>query len=94
MRERMSIEHTLAGISTCKRPCINCIEQANTQAQMVPYEACRHNNTHNSPLAFSMSCCRIETISWKPRAYIYHNFLSQDEADYIVKLVEKKVRRG
>ncbi|GBF94788.1 prolyl 4-hydroxylase-like [Raphidocelis subcapitata] len=36
----------------------------------------------------------IETISWRPRAYIFHNFLSQNEADYVVKLVEKKVTRS
>lgn len=36
----------------------------------------------------------IETISWRPRAYIYHNFLSQEEADYMVKLVEKTVSRS
>jgi prolyl 4-hydroxylase len=37
---------------------------------------------------------RIETISWRPRAYVFHNFLSQEEADHIVTLVESKVGLG
>ena len=34
---------------------------------------------------------RIETISWSPRAYIFHNFLSQAEADHIVEIVKHTV---
>jgi prolyl 4-hydroxylase len=37
---------------------------------------------------------RIETISWSPRAFIYHNFLSREEVDHVVGLVEKLVRGG
>lgn len=35
---------------------------------------------------------RVETISWSPRAFIYHSFLTHAEADWIVKLAEAKVR--
>ncbi|KAF6253134.1 hypothetical protein COO60DRAFT_1643423 [Scenedesmus sp. NREL 46B-D3] len=37
---------------------------------------------------------RIETISWSPRAFLYHNFLSREEVDHIVGAVEKLVRRS
>lgn len=37
-------------------------------------------------------CCRIETISWSPRAYIYHNFLSDEEIRHMLDLVETTVR--
>eukprot|EP00877_Chromochloris_zofingiensis_P004451 jgi/Chrzof1/14006/Cz08g20270.t1 len=36
----------------------------------------------------------IETISWKPRAFLFHNFLSLDEVNHIVKLVEDRVARS
>lgn len=35
---------------------------------------------------------RIETISWSPRAFIYHNFLSPEEVEHMLSLVEKQVR--
>lgn len=34
---------------------------------------------------------RLEQISWKPRAYIYHSFLSEEECDYIVELARPLV---
>lgn len=34
----------------------------------------------------------IETISWSPRAFIYHNFLSLEEVNHVVDLVEKEVK--
>jgi prolyl 4-hydroxylase len=36
-------------------------------------------------------CCRIETISWKPRAFIFHGFLSEEECDHLVELGSKRV---
>uniref|UniRef100_A0A383WBS8 Fe2OG dioxygenase domain-containing protein n=1 Tax=Tetradesmus obliquus TaxID=3088 RepID=A0A383WBS8_TETOB len=36
----------------------------------------------------------IETISWSPRAFVYHNFLSREEVDHIVAAVEKLVHRS
>ncbi|KAM0967594.1 hypothetical protein FF1_016108 [Malus domestica] len=29
-----------------------------------------------------------EVISWEPRAFIYHNFLSKDECDYLINLAK------
>ncbi len=36
--------------------------------------------------------CRIETISWSPRAFVYHNFLTQEECDHLVKIGQQRVR--
>jgi hypothetical protein len=34
----------------------------------------------------------IETISWSPRAFVYHNFLTHAECNHLVNKGEKKVR--
>lgn len=36
--------------------------------------------------------CRVETISWSPRAFVYHNFLTQEECDHLVKIGQQRVR--
>ena len=36
----------------------------------------------------------VEQISWKPRAYIYHNFLSEEECDHIIHLSEAHLERS
>ncbi|XP_052196735.1 probable prolyl 4-hydroxylase 10 [Diospyros lotus] len=30
----------------------------------------------------------VEVISWEPRAFIYHNFLSKDECEYLINLAK------
>lgn len=56
-----------------------------------------------SRLLFLMSCCcagmvcrvaaacRIEVVSWKPRAFIYHNFLSEEEAEHMKRMAAPTV---
>jgi len=34
---------------------------------------------------------RVQVISWKPRAFVYHNFLSDDEAAHIIKTAAPQV---
>ena len=34
---------------------------------------------------------RIETISWKPRAFVYHNLLTMAEVDHLVKIGSQRV---
>ena len=36
---------------------------------------------------------RIETISWKPRAFVYHNLLTMAEVDHLVKIGSQRVRQ-
>ena len=35
---------------------------------------------------------RAEPLSFKPRAYLYHNFISNAEADHIIKMARPFVR--
>ena len=37
---------------------------------------------------------RIEQVSWKPRAYILHNFLSDEECDYIISLASSQLTKS
>jgi len=36
----------------------------------------------------------IETLSWSPRVFLYHNFLTPEECDEIISLGEKEVSRS
>lgn len=36
----------------------------------------------------------IETMSWKPRAYVYHGFLSNEECDHIINLATPRIARS
>jgi prolyl 4-hydroxylase len=37
---------------------------------------------------------RIETLSWSPRAFLYHNFLSDEEADHIIATARPSMHRS
>ena len=36
----------------------------------------------------------IETMSWKPRAFVWHGFLSDDEADHVRNLAAPRMKRS
>eukprot|EP00798_Chlamydomonas_sp_ICE-L_P026245 gene26245-17344_t len=36
----------------------------------------------------------IQTISWSPRAFVYHNFLSHKEAAHIIRLASRQMKRS
>lgn len=36
----------------------------------------------------------IETVSWTPRAFVYHGFLSHEECDHLVQLAIKRLERS
>jgi hypothetical protein len=36
----------------------------------------------------------VEPVSWKPRAFVFHNFMTEEEADHIVSLAKPFVRAG
>mmetsp|Transcript_21409 Transcript_21409/g.53924 ORF Transcript_21409/g.53924 Transcript_21409/m.53924 type:complete len:346 (+) Transcript_21409:422-1459(+) len=36
----------------------------------------------------------IETVSWEPRAFVFHNFLSEEECDHIVELADPVMERS
>jgi prolyl 4-hydroxylase len=37
---------------------------------------------------------RVEQISWRPRAFLYHNFLSDEECDHLMALGEGHMRKS
>lgn len=38
--------------------------------------------------------CWVEQLSWKPRAYLFHNFLSPEEADHVIAVALPRIRRN
>jgi hypothetical protein len=36
----------------------------------------------------------IETIAWKPRAMVYHNFLSYEECDHVIAVAKPSMKRS
>lgn len=36
-------------------------------------------------------CRRVQVLSWSPRAFVYHNFLTDAEAAHIIKLAAPQV---
>eukprot|EP01026_Neomeris_dumetosa_P020946 TRINITY_DN1848_c1_g1_i2.p1 TRINITY_DN1848_c1_g1~~TRINITY_DN1848_c1_g1_i2.p1 ORF type:complete len:115 (-),score=5.46 TRINITY_DN1848_c1_g1_i2:55-399(-) len=49
-----------------------------------------YNNARNNPSAQQW----IETMSWSPRAFVYHNFLSEEECNHVIKLAATQLRRS
>ncbi|XP_057500168.1 probable prolyl 4-hydroxylase 10 [Actinidia eriantha] len=36
----------------------------------------------------------VEVISWEPRAFVYHNFLSKDECEYLINLAKPHMQKS
>jgi len=36
----------------------------------------------------------LETISWEPRAFVFHNFLTDEECDHIIEIAEPAMERS
>eukprot|EP00242_Pyramimonas_sp_CCMP2087_P015611 CAMPEP_0198201620 /NCGR_PEP_ID=MMETSP1445-20131203/4555_1 /TAXON_ID=36898 /ORGANISM="Pyramimonas sp., Strain CCMP2087" /LENGTH=348 /DNA_ID=CAMNT_0043872109 /DNA_START=203 /DNA_END=1249 /DNA_ORIENTATION=- len=36
----------------------------------------------------------VEQLSWRPRAFLFHKFMSEEECDHIVELAKKTVKRS
>lgn len=36
----------------------------------------------------------LEVISWEPRAFVYHNFLSKDECEYLINLAKPNMQKS
>lgn len=44
---------------------------------------------HTSSPALPKPCnARVEPVSWRPRAFVFHNFMTEAEADHIVALAK------
>ncbi|KAK9948340.1 hypothetical protein M0R45_003921 [Rubus argutus] len=36
----------------------------------------------------------VEVISWEPRAFVYHNFLTKEECDYLIDLAKPRMEKS
>ena len=57
------------------------------------------NHVGPSPTCVPLACIpcrncahRVETISWAPRAFVHHKFLTHAECDHLIRLGERRVR--
>lgn len=52
------------------------------------------NNDANRPQGLGPSDPWLEHLSWKPRSWLYHNFLTAEEADHLVELARPSLARS
>ncbi|GFR51271.1 hypothetical protein Agub_g13579 [Astrephomene gubernaculifera] len=65
--------------------------------QASPYSKDSGNGGYGASLYSANTTVRpgwIQTISWKPRAFVYHNFLSDQEARHIIDLAHAQMKRS
>lgn len=60
--------------------------ESNSTVMQQQQPACPH-----TPQCSAAAPCRIQLVSWKPRAFIYHNFLSDAEAEHMKRLAAATV---
>lgn len=36
----------------------------------------------------------VEVLSWKPRVFLYHNFLTVEDAEHVIELAGRKIERS
>jgi len=51
----------------------------------------QHQSNNNNPIVYPT---RVEQISWKPRAFVYRGFLSEEECDHLTSLAKKELKRS
>lgn len=52
------------------------------------------NNDANRPQGLGPTDPWLEHLSWKPRSWLYHNFLTHEEADHLVQLAKPSMERS
>ena len=72
------------------------------RAPAVGGEGCRPASAMHSLYVRALMTCihpctypqptRIETVAWRPRAFVYHNLLTMAEVDHLVRLGSQRVR--
>ncbi|RVX21661.1 putative prolyl 4-hydroxylase 4 [Vitis vinifera] len=41
-----------------------------------------------------VSAAKVRQISWKPRAFVYEGFLSEEECDHLISLAKSELKRS
>ncbi|XP_059439485.1 probable prolyl 4-hydroxylase 10 isoform X1 [Corylus avellana] len=53
-----------------------------------------HNTMHRSDADEGRAEQWVELISWEPRAFVYHNFLTKEECDYLISLAKPHMHKS
>ncbi|XP_073150005.1 probable prolyl 4-hydroxylase 10 [Henckelia pumila] len=53
-----------------------------------------HNSRHSGDEDEENKDQWVEVISWEPRAFVFHNFLSKEECDYLISIAEPHMQKS
>ncbi|KNA21793.1 hypothetical protein SOVF_040140 [Spinacia oleracea] len=53
-----------------------------------------HNTVHRVDVGQKRGQQWVELLSWEPRAFVYHNFLSKEECEYLIKLAAPRMEKS
>jgi len=53
-----------------------------------------HNTMHRSDADEGRAEQWVELISWEPRAFVYHSFLTKEECDYLISLAKPHMHKS
>lgn len=53
-----------------------------------------HNTMHRSDADEGRAEQWVELISWEPRAFVYHNFLTKEECDHLISLAKPHMHKS
>lgn len=53
-----------------------------------------HTTVHRVEVSRERDDQWVEVISWEPRAFVYHNFLSKDECEYLIDLAKPHMQKS
>ncbi|KAE8010681.1 hypothetical protein FH972_007028 [Carpinus fangiana] len=53
-----------------------------------------HNTMHRNDADEGRAEQWVEVISWEPRAFVYHNFLTREECDYLISLAKPHMQKS
>ncbi|XP_058076238.1 probable prolyl 4-hydroxylase 4 isoform X1 [Magnolia sinica] len=52
------------------------------------------SSTSHSSSSLTISSNRVEQISWKPRAFVYEGFLTDEECDHMISIAKSDLKRS
>jgi len=51
----------------------------------------QHQSNNNNPIMYPT---RVEKISWKPRAFVYRGFLTEEECEHLISIPKSELKRS
>ncbi|GFR44544.1 hypothetical protein Agub_g5815 [Astrephomene gubernaculifera] len=68
--------------------------EESSEEQLIGWRGETYSGQQPPPAVSDPEVGWIETISWAPRAFIYHNFLAPEECDHLISLAKPKLERS